>query len=129
MGTPTLQRADLEHRKMTTLRLSPTSSVSVLRAAPDALEVEAAYAPGGSAPPKHFHPTQAEHFEVRAGAVMTRVDGAERELHAGDTIDIPAGAVHQMWNAGAHEARVLWRTVPAGRTLEWFGVLDRFTRD
>src|SRR3954466_3385822 len=78
---------------MTTFNLSPNSSVTVRSEAPEALEVEAVYAPGGSAPPKHFHPAQAEHFEVQAGSVTARVDGEERVLEAGDRLDIPAGAV------------------------------------
>ena len=114
---------------MTTLKLSPFSSVSVRASAPGALEVEALYDPGGAPPPAHLHPAQAEHFEVLEGSVSTRVDEQDRTLHVGDTLDIPQGAVHQMWNAGSEPARVLWRTTPAGRTLEWFGVLDELQRE
>jgi quercetin dioxygenase-like cupin family protein len=114
---------------MSTLRLSPNSSVTVRSSTQEALAVEAVYAPDGSAPPKHFHPAQSEHFEVLEGSITTRVDGDERVLEAGETIDIPVGAVHQMWNAGAEPARMLWRTSPAGRTLEWFQALDSFQRD
>jgi quercetin dioxygenase-like cupin family protein len=114
---------------MTTLNLTPTESVTVRSAAPDALEVEALYGPHGSPPPKHLHPSQAEHFEVLEGSLTTRVGGDERVLRAGDTLDIPARAVHQMWNAGTEPARVLWRTSPAGRTLEWFHNLDALQRD
>jgi quercetin dioxygenase-like cupin family protein len=114
---------------MTTLKLTPTESVTVRAAEPDSLEVEALYGPGGSAPPKHLHPSQAEHFEVLAGKLDTRVDGYERQLGAGDTLDIPAGSVHQMWNGGSEPARVAWRTSPAGRTLEWFEALDALQRE
>ena len=111
------------------LDLSPNSSVTVRSSTPEALEVEASYAPHGSAPPAHFHPHQDEHFEVLAGSMTTLVDGRERVLETGDTIDIPAGTVHQMWNAGEVPARMTWRTTPGGRTLEWFQALDAFTRD
>jgi len=114
---------------MTTLKLGPGSTLTVRTAEPEALEVEAVYDPGGSPPPAHLHPSQAEHFEVLEGSVMTRVEGDERTLAAGDTLDIPAGAVHQMWNPGSDSARVAWRTTPAGRTLEWFKALDAFQRD
>lgn len=113
---------------MTTLKLTPSESVTVRATGPDALEVEALYGPGGSAPPKHLHPSQAEHFEVVAGSLNTRVGGQERVLGVGDTLDIPAGVVHQMWNAGSEPARVVWRTSPAGRTLEWFEALDSLQR-
>ena len=114
---------------MTTLKLSPASSVTVRAADGDALEVEALYNPGGSPPPAHLHPAQAEHFEVLEGTISTRVDDGERTLEPGDTLDIPPGTVHQMWNAAPEPARVLWRTSPAGRTLEWFEALDAFQRD
>ena len=114
---------------MTTLNLSPSAAVTVRSATPEALEVEAAYEPRSPAPPAHFHPAQAEHFEVLAGSITTLVDGSERVLAAGDAIDVPAGTVHQMWNAGEEPARMLWRTMPAGRTLAWFEALDAFQRD
>jgi quercetin dioxygenase-like cupin family protein len=111
------------------LNLSPTASVTVRSSTPETLEVEASYAPGSSTPPAHFHPDQDEHFEVLAGSMTTVVDGRERVLETGDTIDIPAGTVHQMWNASSAPARMTWRTTPGGRTLEWFQALDAFTRD
>ena len=111
------------------LNLTPSESVSVRSHAPEALEVEGVYGAGGSAPPKHFHPDQDEHFEVLAGTLRTRVNGEERTLGPGDTLDIPRGAVHQMWNPGAETARVVWRTSPAGRTLEWFQRLDSLQRE
>jgi quercetin dioxygenase-like cupin family protein len=111
-----------------TLNLAGHDTVTVERADADALEVEARYAPGGSPPPKHLHPAQDEHFEVREGEMTTRVDGVERVLRAGDTLDIPRGTPHQMWNASDAPARVAWRTSPALRTLEWFRALDELHR-
>ena len=112
-----------------TLRLTPTESVTVRDASADALVVEALYGPDGKAPPKHLHPSQAEHFEVLEGSLNTHVDGQERVLCAGDSLDIPARAVHQMWNAAPEPARVVWRTSPAGRTLQWFKELDSLQRE
>lgn len=114
---------------MTTLKLSPASSITVRSENAGVLEVEALYGAGGAPPPAHFHPAQTEHFEVLEGSVSTRVDAQERTLQTGDTLDIPQGAVHQMWNPESAPARVLWRTTPAGRTLEWFGVLDSLQRE
>jgi mannose-6-phosphate isomerase-like protein (cupin superfamily) len=114
---------------MRTLQLSPASSITVRAGDPGTLEVEALYNPGGSPPPAHLHPAQAEHFEVLEGSVTTRVGDQERALEPGDTLEIPAGTVHQMWNPASDPARVAWRTTPAGRTLEWFEALDAFQRD
>jgi hypothetical protein len=57
------------------------------------------------------------------------VDGEERELEAGAEIEIGRGQVHQMWNPGSEPARVRWVTTPAGRTEEWFRVLDGLFRE
>jgi quercetin dioxygenase-like cupin family protein len=112
-----------------TLRLTPTESVIVRRSEPGLLEVEGIWGPAGDPPPKHFHPEQDEHFEVIVGALRARVDGAEHELRQGDAIDIPRGAVHQMWNPGETEARASWQTRPAGRTEQWFRAVDAIQRE
>lgn len=111
-----------------TLKLTPSESVTIMRAEPGALEVEALYGPGGEAPPKHMHPAQDERFEVLAGTLRVRLDGAERGLSPGESIEIPRGAVHQMWNPGTKPARVTWLTMPAGRTEQWFRAVDRLHR-
>jgi quercetin dioxygenase-like cupin family protein len=108
--------------------LTPSESVRIRSHTPEALAVEGTWGPGGSAPPKHFHPDQDERFEVLEGTLTARVDGEQRELHAGDVLDIPRGAVHQMWNAGDVPARASWRTAPAGRTGEWFAAIDGLRR-
>jgi quercetin dioxygenase-like cupin family protein len=110
------------------LMLTPHESVRVRRSDPDALEVEGTWAPGGSPPPKHFHPAQHERFEVLAGTLRARVEGDERELSAGDVLEILRGAAHQMWNPGEEPARAVWRTSPGGRTHEWFRALDALQR-
>lgn len=112
-----------------TLSLTPSESLTVVVDSLEALEVEATYGPHGSPPPAHLHPSQSEQFEVLAGSLNTRVDGHKRTLEAGDTLDIPPGTAHQMWNAGGESARVRWRTTPAGRTLEWFRALDALQRE
>ena len=90
--------------------------------------MQVTYSRGGDPPPAHFHPEQDERFEVLAGELRAKVDGRERTLRPGDTLEIPRGTPHQMWNAGAQDARVSWTTTPAGRTLEWFRGLDSLQR-
>lgn len=123
-------RADVVSRPMgDTLKLTPGESVTVRSSTPEALEVEGVYGAGGSPPPPHFHPRQDEHFEVLSGSLLTKIDGSERTLQTGQTVDIPAGTTHQMWNPGEIEARVLWRTAPRGRTEEWFRAIDGLHRE
>lgn len=110
------------------LKITAFETVTVRDSSEHALEVEGEWAVGGNAPPKHFHPAQDERFQVLAGELTARVDGAERVLRAGDTIEIPRGAVHQLWNTGRVPARALWRTSPAGRTEQWFRAIDALHR-
>jgi quercetin dioxygenase-like cupin family protein len=112
-----------------TLKLTPGESLAIRQSGPDLLEVEGTWAPSGRPPPKHFHPSQDEHFEVLEGTLHARVDGIERELPAGANLDIPRNSVHQMWNPGSEPARALWQTRPGGRTEQWFRAIDRLHRE
>ena len=109
--------------------LTPHESVEIVNSGAQALEAEGTWAPEGAPPPKHFHPAQAERFEILEGVLRARVDGVEHELVEGDTLEVAAGAVHQMWNEGDVPARASWRTTPAGRTAEWFAELDALRRE
>jgi mannose-6-phosphate isomerase-like protein (cupin superfamily) len=112
----------------TTLKLTPRESLTIRESTPDLLEVEASYAPGGRAPPKHFHPGQDEHFEVSSGSVHVRTGDHERVLRPGEEIDIPRGVAHQVWNPDAEPAVVIWQTRPALRTEQWFRSIDGLHR-
>ena len=110
------------------LKLTVSESLEIVGSGPDGLEVVATYGPGGKAPPKHSHPAQDESFRVLEGALRARVGDAERELTAGDELEIPRRTPHQMWNPNAEPARVAWTTRPAGRTEEWFRAVDALVR-
>lgn len=110
------------------LRVTPRESVRVIESSPERLVLEATYGPGGKPPPAHFHPAQAEHFEVHSGVLRVKVDGVESGLGAGETLDIPAGAVHQMWNDGSEPASVRWEVAPRGRSEDWFRAVDGLYR-
>ena len=85
---------------------------------PGLLQMEATYGGTGQFPPKHFHPSQDEHFEVLEGTIRTIVEGEERSYAAGETFDIAAGTVHQL--AADPPARLRWEVRPALRTAEFF---------
>lgn len=106
------------------LKLGPGTSLRVIAHDDEQLLLQATYEPAGSAPPAHLHPAQDERFEVIAGAMRTRIEGEEDGLSEGEVLEIPRGTPHQMWNGGDRPAVVEWRTMPAGRTLEWFGQLS-----
>lgn len=103
-----------------TLKLTASESVTIVAATSKSLEVEAIYRASGKPPPGHWHPAQDEHFEVVEGGLYVRLGGTERDLAAGDTLDVPRMTVHQMWNPASTPARVRWITTPPGRTEQWF---------
>ena len=105
---------------MERIRLGPHQQLTVLESGPGALLVEARWEPGGSPPIAHLHPGQDEEFEVLEGELAVTVAGEERTLRAGDTLTIPRGTAHTMWNASDAVARATWRVTPALRTEEMF---------
>ena len=111
-----------------TLILPPNTRMTITQEDPERLVVEVHYERSEGRPPPHLHPEQDEHFEVLEGRLHTLVDGDERVLEAGETLDVPRGATHQMWSPDG-EVRARWETAPAGRTGEWFRHLDRIRRD
>jgi quercetin dioxygenase-like cupin family protein len=113
----------------TELKITPTESIKVRHSDAQRLTVEVAYAPGGGPPPAHFHPGQDERFEVMAGELRVRVDGETRTLGPGDTLSVPRGTVHQMWNPGYEPVRAIWETTPGGRTHDWFRAIDALHRE
>ena len=87
------------------------------------LAMEAEYRAGSAPPPPHFHPRQEERFEILAGGMRCVVGGVARVLGAGETLVIPAGEIHSMWNPGPASARVRWEVRPALRTQEFFAAV------
>ncbi|HEV2727449.1 MAG TPA: cupin domain-containing protein, partial [Solirubrobacterales bacterium] len=83
----------------------------------------------GDPPPRHFHPEQDERFEVIEGTVRVEIEGEVRDLEAGDSLEIPRGTVHRLWNPDDELARATWQTLPAGRTEQWFRALDALHRE
>jgi quercetin dioxygenase-like cupin family protein len=71
--------------------------------------------PGARLLPAHAHPEAHERLQVVSGRVALRLGGERRELGPGDAADIPAGMVHDWWNAGAADARVVLDTAPGAR--------------
>ena len=93
-------------------------------------EVEATYESSSVEPIPHLHPAQDEHFEILRGSMRVRIEGDERDLAAGETLDVPRETVHSMWNNGSEPAVVLWQTRPALRTESFFeAVADLMSKE
>lgn len=111
---------------------SNTTKTWVLTTAADSdgefYEQRVEYAPGSPFPPTHYHPSQDELFEIESGAMVFVVDGEEREVGAGESIEIPRGARHKARNASSAEPAVArWETRPALRSGEFFSTASHIS--
>jgi mannose-6-phosphate isomerase-like protein (cupin superfamily) len=71
------------------------------------IEVDLWLQPGAAVARAHVHEHFVERFEVLAGEVGLQVGARERVVHPGDgAVEVPAGAVHDWWNAGDGVAHV-----------------------
>jgi quercetin dioxygenase-like cupin family protein len=86
----------------------------------ESFRAEGAFPAGGFAGVEHIHPHQDEHFEVLAGQAAFSVEGVERVLGAGQTIEVPAGTRHTFGNAGDDEMRVVFEFRPAPTSTQRF---------
>jgi quercetin dioxygenase-like cupin family protein len=112
---------DLKMLENKTFVLHDAERVTVTTLTPELLEVAAEWDPADHRPPPHRHAAQDEHFAINAGALTVELDGnPPRTLRAGDTLDIPRGTPHRMYNAGTEQARATWQTRPALRTAEFW---------
>ena len=80
------------------------------------LEMEASYPPHSPQPPDHYHPRQAERFQVLQGTFRTNIGGVEKTFAVGDTFTVPANTNHWMHNISDTEGCLLWQVRPALQT-------------
>lgn len=108
------------------LKLSDAQTLRIVSSTEEVLELESTWAAGpGKPPPRHYHPKQQERFEVLAGELTVEVgDEPARALTAGESLSIPEGVAHRMWNVGTEEVRARWVVTPALRTEEMFRFID-----
>lgn len=57
--------------------------------------------PGVPGPPPHYHCNLQELFMVLEGEMEFVVDGEKKLLKKGDTVDLPANAIHTFRNSGS----------------------------
>ena len=83
------------------------------------LEMVTTYKPYSTPPIAHYHPVQHEYFTVLQGELTVQLKNDTLVLKKGDSIDIPANTIHNMWNNSAATTVVSWKVVPAMQT-EYF---------
>ena len=82
----------------------------------DQLEMVSTWEPTSFQPSPHYHPYQDEVFEVMDGELTLLLNGKTWTLKKGESIDIPASAVHSMWNASKTNVVARWKVFPALNT-------------
>jgi quercetin dioxygenase-like cupin family protein len=100
-----------------------SQQLTFVAASQQELIIEASYGAGSKEPLPHYHPMQEEYFEVVSGQLTVRLNNQLSTLCPGDTLHIPPGSVHSMWNAAVYPATVHWTTRPALRTEEFHRVI------
>jgi mannose-6-phosphate isomerase-like protein (cupin superfamily) len=72
----------------------------------DPLVMENEVPAGDAVRREHLHPEQTEAFEVVSGSYTVVVDGEERTLSAGESAEVPPGAVHCGWTEDGAVLRI-----------------------
>ena len=99
-----------------TLKLTPSESVTIVETAAERSRWRSSTGPAASRRRStRTRPRTSTSGSSRA-ALRVRVGESERELAAGEEIEIPAGAAHQMWNPGADAGPGELGDAPGGRT-------------
>jgi len=73
---------------------------------------EASVPPGG-ATSEHYHRTSEEIYLFTSGAGRMRLGDDQREVRTGDSVVIPPGVRHKLWNTGEGELKLLCCCAPA----------------
>ncbi|HEY3861765.1 MAG TPA: cupin domain-containing protein [Verrucomicrobiae bacterium] len=69
--------------------------------------------PAGASTREHYHVKTEEIYYITAGTGRIRIEGAMRDVKAGDAIAIPPGRKHKLWNTGSETLRLLCCCAPA----------------
>lgn len=85
--------------------------------------------PRGAVVGEHVHPSMEESFTVVRGRVGFRLGERRETAEPGVTLHVPAGVVHDWWNAGDEEAEVRVEVRPAARFEEMILTLFGLAQD
>jgi mannose-6-phosphate isomerase-like protein (cupin superfamily) len=91
------------------------------------VEMDCTVSPG-SGTMVHYHPGQVEVYQVLEGTLEVLRDERWRDLPAGESMTIPAGAVHAFRNGSGEPVRFLNRHTPALGFEDHMVTLDRLAR-
>jgi mannose-6-phosphate isomerase-like protein (cupin superfamily) len=69
--------------------------------------------PVGGSTQEHYHTKTEEIYYITHGTGRMRIEGETREVKPGDSIAIPPGCKHKLWNTGKETLRLLCCCAPA----------------
>jgi mannose-6-phosphate isomerase-like protein (cupin superfamily) len=68
--------------------------------------------PPGAETDEHYHGVAEEIYLFTAGSGLMKLGHEEAEVSAGDTVVIPPGTPHKLWNTGAEPLKLLCCCAP-----------------
>jgi len=68
--------------------------------------------PVGGSTMEHYHAKTEEIYHITHGTGRMRIDAEVREVKAGDSVAIPPGKKHKLWNTGSETLRLLCCCAP-----------------
>jgi quercetin dioxygenase-like cupin family protein len=77
--------------------------------------------------PPHIHPTQDEWITVLDGELEVEFGPDRRKAGPGDTVRMPKGIAHGIFNRSGATATCLFGVAPARKLFDLFGALDGVT--
>ena len=86
-------------------------------------------APHAAIADEHCHPHQEMTIKVLSGTLTCTVNGVDKEIHAGEEVVIPAGALHFQRNDFEDEVNAVEQYRPALQMQEFFEVLIGWAND
>lgn len=86
-----------------------------------------AHIPDGTFVPPHIHPTQDEWIVVLEGNLEVECGDEVHKAGPGDTIRMPKGIAHGIFNRSSADAKVVFGVAPSRKLFALFGQLDGLT--
>jgi len=83
--------------------------------------------PDGTFVPPHIHPTQDEWITVLSGELEVEFGADVHKAGAGDTVRMPRGIAHGIFNRSGAEATCVFGVAPARKLFDLFIALDGVT--
>ena len=77
--------------------------------------------------PPHIHPTQDEWIVMLEGELEIEMGGAVHKAGAGDTVRMPMGEAHGIFNRSGATAVCVFGVAPARKLFDLFGALNGVT--